>query len=132
MEARKEAIFRVTKGVLIAVGVTLAAMLMLAAGVVFLGIEDNALFFMNQAAKVLSIFLGAYGAVGAGGQRGFITGAAVGFVYMVAGYGCYLALNGSVNEGVVMLGEMLMGAVLGALSGAVAANLRPKKRRRTA
>ena len=87
---------------------------------------------LNQLAKVASIFAGAYFAVGPGGQRGFVTGAAVGFVYMVLGYGVYWAFHGSVSAPLVMLGEMLLGAVLGALSGAVVANLRPKKRRKAA
>ena len=69
---------------------------------------------------------------GSAGQRGFVTGAAVGFVYMVLGYSVYWAFHGSVSAPLVMLGEMLLGAVLGALSGAVVANLRPKKRRKAA
>ena len=63
---------------------------------------------------------------------GWQYGAAVGFVYMVLGYSVYWAFHGSVSAPLVMLGEMLLGAVLGALSGAVVANLRPKKRRKAA
>ena len=51
---------------------------------------------------------------------------------MVLGYSVYWAFHGSVSAPLVMLGEMLLGAVLGALSGAVVANLRPKKRRKAA
>ena len=126
MEERKAAFLKAAKGVCVATGATLLCMVLLALAVVFLRISDNALFLMNQLAKVASIFAGAYFAVGPGGQRGFVTGAAVGFVYMVLGYGVYWAFHGSVSAPLVMLGEMLLGAVLGALSGAVVANLRPK------
>ena len=132
MEERKAAFLKAAKGVCVATGATLLCMVLLALVVVFLRISDNALFLMNQLAKVASIFAGAYFAVGPGGQRGFVTGAAVGFVYMVLGYSVYWAFHGSVSAPLVMLCEMLLGAVLGALSGAVVANLRPKKRRKAA
>ena len=85
MEERKAAFLKAAKGVCVATGATLLCMVLLALVVVFLRISDNALFLMNQLAKVASIFAGAYFAVGPGGQRGFVTGAAVGFVYMVLG-----------------------------------------------
>ena len=132
MEERKAAFLKAAKGVCVATGTTLLCMVLLALAVVFLRVSDNALFLLNQLSKVASIFMGAYFAVGPGGQRGFVTGAAVGFVYMVLGYGIYWAFHGSVSAPLVMLGEMLLGAVLGALSGAVVANLRPRKRRKTA
>ena len=132
MEERKAAFLKAAKGVCVATGTTLLCMVLLALAVVFLCVSDNALFLLNQLSKVASIFMGAYFAVGPGGQRGFVTGAAVGFVYMVLGYGIYWAFHGSVSAPLVMLGEMLLGAVLGALSGAVVANLRPRKRRKTA
>ena len=121
---------RTLRGVLTATLVTLGEMLLLAGAVTAIGIGDNTLFVLNQTAKILSIFAGAYAAVGAGGERGFITGAAVGILYMVLGYGLYYSLNGGVSSVAVMLGEMLLGMTLGALSGAVTANLRPGKRRR--
>ena len=132
MEERKAALLKTVKGVCVAAGTTLLCMVLLALAVVFLRVSDNALFLLNQLSKVASIFMGAYFAVGPGGQRGFVTGAAVGFVYMVLGYGIYWAFHGSVSAPLVMLGEMLLGAVLGALSGAVVANLRLRKRRKTA
>ena len=107
-------------------------MLLLAAAVIYLEVSDGALMALNQALKLLCVALGARFAVGVGGERGFVTGAAVGFVYMVLGYSVYWAFHGSVSAPLVMLGEMLLGAVLGALSGAVVANLRPKKRRKAA
>ena len=101
MEERKAAFLKAAKGVCVATGATLLCMVLLALAVVFLRISDNALFLMNQLAKVASIFAGAYFAVGPGGQRGFVTGAAVGFVYMVLGYSVYWAFHGSVSAPLV-------------------------------
>ena len=103
MEERKAAFLKAAKGVCVATGATLLCMVLLALVVVFLRISDNALFLMNQLAKVASIFAGAYFAVGPGGQRGFVTGAAVGFVYMVLGYSVYWAFHGSVSAPLVMI-----------------------------
>ena len=128
MEERKAAFLKAAKGVCVATGATLLCLVLLALAVVFLRISDNALFLMNQLAKVASIFAGAYFAVGPGGQRGFVTGAAVGFVYMVLGYGVYWAFHGSVSAPLVMLGEMLLGAVLGALRRGCGQSA-PQKRR---
>ena len=130
--ARLKALWALTRGLLAAVAATLAGMLLLAAAVIYLDVTDGALAALNQLLKLLSVVLGARLAVGVGGERGFVTGAAVGFVYMVLGYSVYWAFHGSVSAPLVMLGEMLLGAVLGALSGAVVANLRPKKRRKAA
>ena len=69
MEERKAAFLKAAKGVCVATGATLLCMVLLALAVVFLRISDNALFLMNQLAKVASIFAGAYFAVGPGGQR---------------------------------------------------------------
>ena len=130
MDTRKETLLRTLRGLLVAALITLGEMVLLSGGVVVIGIGDEALFILNQAAKILSIFAGVYAAVGVGGERGFITGAAVGILYMVLGYALYYALNGGISSAAVMLGEMLLGMLLGALSGAVTANLRPVKRRR--
>ena len=67
MEERKAAFLKAAKGVCVATGATLLCMVLLALVVVFLRISDNALFLMNQLAKVASIFAGAYFAVGPGG-----------------------------------------------------------------
>ena len=91
--ARAAALGSILKGVLISAAATLVGMLLLAAAVVWLDISDGALSALNQVLKLVSILLGVRFAVGVGGERGFFTGAAVGLLYMIAGYALYCLLT---------------------------------------
>lgn len=119
----------ILKGLLIAVGTTLAGMLLIALLTVMTRISDSLLVTLNQLLKILAILLGVSAAVGRGGSRGFVTGAVVALIYMMLGYTLYVALGGT-HSTALMLGEMLMGAAVGAFAGAILANMHPKKRRR--
>ena len=127
--ARLKALWALTRGLLAAVAATLAGMLLLAAAVIYLDVTDGALAALNQILKLLSVVLGARLAVGAGGERGFVTGAAVGLLYMALGYVLYWRLGGALLSAAAMLLEMLAGFAVGAAAGAVCANLRPRARR---
>ena len=125
-------LYKVLRGVAAASLCTLPGMALLALMVVLMPIEDSTLVALNQLLKALSVFIGVYFAVGRGGSRGFITGAAVGLVYMLLGYGLYCSLEGSAGAWALLGGEALFGALIGAVSGAVCANMKPARRRRTA
>ena len=127
--ARLRALWALTRGLLAAVAATLAGMLLLAAAVIYLDVTDGALAALNQILKLLSVVLGARLAVGVGGERGFVTGAAVGLLYMALGYVLYWRLGGALFSAAAMLLEMLAGFAVGAAAGAVCANLRPRARR---
>ena len=127
--ARLRALWALTRGLLAAVAATLAGMLLLAAAVIYLDVTDGALAALNQLLKLFSVVLGARLAVGVGGERGFVTGAAVGLLYMALGYVLYWRLGGALFSAAAMLLEMLVGFAVGAAAGAVCANLRPRARR---
>ena len=127
--ARLRALWALTRGLLAAVAATLAGMLLLAAAVIYLDVTDGALAALNQLIKLFSVVLGARLAVGVGGERGFVTGAAVGLLYMALGYVVYWRLGGALFSAAAMLLEMLVGLAVGAAAGAVCANLRPRARR---
>ena len=127
--ARLRALWALTRGLLAAVAATLAGMLLLAAAVIYLDVTDGALAALNQLLKLFSVVLGARLAVGVGGERGFVTGAAVGLLYMALGYVLYWQLGGALFSAAAMLLEMLAGFAVGAAAGAVFANLRPRARR---
>ena len=127
--ARLRALWALTRGLLAAVAATLAGMLLLAAAVIYLEVTDGALAALNQLLKLFSVVLGARLAVGVGGERGFVTGAAVGLLYMALGYVLYWQLGGALFSAAAMLLEMLVGLAVGAAAGAVCANLRPRARR---
>ena len=127
--ARLKALWALTRGLLMAVAATLAGMLLLAAAVIYLDVTDGALAALNQLLKLFSVVLGARLAVGVGGERGFVTGAAVGLLYMALGYVLYWQLGGALFSAAAMLLEMLAGFAFGAAVGAVCANLHPRARR---
>lgn len=132
--ARKKALWTILKGFFLAVLIALAGMLLLAAAVVLLGVPDGLLRALNQALKLIAVVLGVRFAVGMGGNRGFLTGLTVALLFMAVGYGCYAGLGGHVFSALAMLGEMLLGGAVGAISGAIFANMRPRsvRRRRSA
>lgn len=131
-KSRSQILASILKGFLCAVALTLLLMACVAALAVWLHISDGLLTALNQLMKLASILLGAFVAVGRGGQRGFVTGMTVAMLYMAAGYGCYVALGGNAFSVTTMLGELLLGAAAGAIAGAVLSNLPPRRRRRAA
>lgn len=121
-KTRKQTLLALLKGLLCAVALTLIMMAAVAALAVGMGISDGLLTALNQVMKVASILLGTLVAVGRGGQRGFLTGMTLAALYMALGYGGYVALGGNAFAATEMLGEILIGAAIGAIAGAVLAN----------
>ena len=126
---RKSAALALLKGLLIAVALTLACMLLMAAALVALQMSDRLLTVLNQIVKLLAIAVGTCVAVPRGGSRGLLTGVEIALVYMALGYAMYVLLGGGSFAVGNMLGEMLLGSAAGAVTGAVRANLSPRRNR---
>ena len=117
------------KGLLVAAAFTFAAMLLIAAALIFFGINDSLLSILNQITKLAAVLLGACAAVPRGGTRGFAVGACVALFYACLGFALYALLGGGGLSFSSMSGEILICAAVGAVTGAVRANLRPRARR---
>lgn len=128
---RKNAGKRLLIGLAIAIAFTIAAMLILAVALITLDAEDKTISIINQFVKIAAILLGTIFAVPRGGERGLASGVFIAVVYTVLGYICYLALGGASFSFTGMLGEILIGTAVGAVCGAVRANLNPKRKHRT-
>ena len=126
---RKSAALALLKGLLIAVALTLACMLLMASALVALQMSDRMLTVLNQIVKLLAIAVGTCVAVPRGGSRGLLTGVEIALVYMALGYAMYVLLGGGSFAVGNMLGEMLLGSAVGAVTGAVRANLSPRRSR---
>lgn len=122
---------RLLIGLAIAIAFTVAAMLILAVALITLDAEDKTISIINQFVKIAAILLGTIFAVPRGGERGLASGVFIAVVYTVLGYICYLALGGASFSFTGMLGEILIGTAVGAVCGAVRANLNPKRKHRT-
>lgn len=128
---RKNAGKRLLIGLAIAIAFTIAAMLILAVALITLDAEDKTISIINQFVKIAAILLGTIFAVPRGGERGLASGVFIAVVYTVLGHICYLALGGASFSLTGMLGEILIGTAVGAVCGAVRANLNPKRKHRT-
>lgn len=128
--SRKSTLLSLLKGLLAAVGLTLLLMAAVAALAVFLRVSDGLIMALNQLMKLAAILLGATVAIGRGGERGFFTGMALAILYMALGYACYAALGGSAFAATEILGEILIGAAIGAIAGAVLSNMPAQSRAR--
>ena len=125
--ARGRTALRLLRGVAAAALATFPGMLLLAGAVVLTPISDGALLVCNQLLKAACVLLGVCAAVSAGGERGLLVGAAVGALYMLAGYGLYCFFEGG-SAWNTLAAELLFGALLGALFGALRANMKPSRR----
>ena len=128
LNARRDAARRVARGLGAAIGLTLVGMLILAALVVWARLGDRALIMLNQALKIAAIGLGALTAVSPGGRRGLALGGCVGLVYIALGYGLTGLSGLALVTARMLVIEMAMGLLLGALFGALAANLPARSR----
>ena len=115
-------------GLLATVVFTLIAMLGLSVALVLMRFGDRTITTLNQLIKLAAIVLGVCFAVPRGSQRGFVTGLVISITYTVIGYALYVALGGAGFSIPSMLGELLVGGAIGAVTGAVRANLQPKRR----
>ena len=111
------------RGLLAAILFTLAGMLLIAAGLTWLGLSENRISLLNQLLKIAAIILGTCIAVHRGGEKGLATGTLLALAYMALGYALYMVLGGGSFSASGMLGEMLVGSTAGAITGTVRANL---------
>ena len=126
---RMNALAALARGLLAAVALSLLGMVGIAAMAVYAKASDGTIRGLNQVLKCLSILLGTWAAVGRGGEKGFVTGMAVAMLYMALGYALAVGLGGSAFAVPGMLGEILIGAALGGVAGAILSNI-PAPRRR--
>ena len=117
------------RGLLAAIAVTLAGMLLLATLIVFVGMSDSLIRILNQVLKAAAVIVGALAGIGLGGDRGLLTGAGIGALYAILGYVLYSLLGENPFHLAELLGELLVSVAAGAASGVLFANLRPARGR---
>ena len=107
---------KLIRGVL---GVTLACILLFAFMMQWLKPSDGVIRVVNQLIKLAAIFVGVRLAVGKGGERGLLTGALVGFLYMLLGVVLYALLSGQQLPMTSYLSDIAMGVAGGGIAGAL-------------
>ena len=88
--------------------------------------SDGAIRVFNQVLKLLSIALGVWSAVGRGGEKGLMRGAAVGLGYMGLGVALYAILSGQQAAFSSYLADLAMGIAGGGIVGMILSNISAK------
>ena len=114
---------RLLKGLLTAVGVTIAGVAVFALLMQWLRPAESVVRIINQVLKLASIGAGVYVAVGRGCEGGLLRGALVGLVYMVIGGGMYALLSGQSAPVSAYLADLGMGVAGGGIVGMILSNL---------
>lgn len=114
----------ILRGLLTAIGVTLACVLIFALLMQWLRPSDGVIRVVNQLIKLGSIFVGVYVAVGRGGDKGMLVGALVGLSYMLLGVLLYALLSGQHLPFTAYLSDVAMGIAGGGIAGAIIGGLK--------
>ena len=117
---------RILKGLLAAIGVTIAGVAVFALLMQWLRPAENVVRIVNQVLKLLSIGAGTCVCVGRGCEGGLIKGAMVGLLYMALGVGMYALLSGQSASMSAYLADLGMGVAGGGIIGMILSNLSPK------
>ena len=117
---------RIFKGLIVAVAVSAGGILLFALLMQWLKPSDGVIRVFNQVLKLVSIVAGVWSAVGRGGEKGLIRGAAVGLLYMGLGVSLYALLTGQNLPATSYLGDLGMGVAGGGLTGMILSNLSAK------
>lgn len=88
--------------------------------------SDGVIRVFNQVLKLLSIALGVWSAVGRGGEKGLMCGAAVGLGYMGLGVALYAILSGQQAAFSSYLADLAMGVAGGGIVGMILSNISAK------
>ncbi len=117
----------IIKAVVVAVIISLAAILIEALVVKFAGVPTGALPIINQVIKGVSILAACLICLRLP-KNGWLRGIIVGLVYIVLAFVLFSLLNGAKFKfGLSILNDIALGAVSGLLSGIIAGVIRYKK-----
>ena len=114
---------RLLKGLLTAVGVTVAGVAVFALLMQWLRPADGVVRVINQVLKLASIGAGVWVAVGKGCEGGLLRGALVGLLYMAIGVGVYALLSGQGAPLSAYLADLGMGVAGGGIVGMILSNV---------
>ncbi len=115
-------ISNIIKGALISVSVSLVLILIFALLIKFLNIPDIAITPVNQAIKIISIFVGTFIVLKTCQHKGLVTGACIGIIYTILAFLIFSLLGGTFNLNLSLLIDSIFALVIGAICGVFAVN----------
>ena len=115
------------RGVVLAALVSLAGILLFALLIKAFHLPDSAIAPVTIGLKIASAIAGSFAAVGRSGSKGLIKGLLTGTVYIALGVAIYACFEGFPSFRVLLM-DLGMGALAGAVGGIVRSNLGAKTR----
>ena len=115
-------IFQIIKGVGIALAFSFLATVVFASILQVFPIPDKVIYPVNQTVKVVAVILGALVCIR--GEKGLIQGLAIGALFTALSYLTFSALGGDFSLSWLIFAELALSLFTGAVSGAIAVNLR--------
>ena len=113
---------QVFRGVITAVLTTLICVLAFALVLNFTSLGDDAILPVNQAIKVLAIFLGCFFALKY--ERSFIKGGLIGLLSTIFTFLIFALISGGQNFGWGVLIDLVFGFLIGGISGLITARVK--------
>ncbi len=114
----------IIKGVLVALAISLVAILLFAFLLRWTNISDSIIAPVNQVIKGVSIFLGVFFGLKKVKQNGIINGLIIGFLYTIVAFLVFSLLDGAFCFDKSLLNDILFGTIIGAICGIICVNLK--------
>ena len=122
-------ILSILKGSLIALSISLVGILFFAFIIKLFGLTDGWIKPINQIIKAISILIGVFFALKKDKQKGLVKGLMIGLVYTLLAFVVFSILNGSFGIDKSLLTDVLFGAIMGAICGIIAVNLKGRNQK---
>lgn len=114
----------VLKGVLCAVCVSLALVLVFAFLLKFTNIPESVIKPINQVIKGVSVFVGVFVGMKKLKELGLVSGLLIGLAYTIMAFLIFSILGGSFNFDLTFLTDIVFGGVIGSICGIICVNLK--------
>ena len=114
----------VLKGVLIALCISLVAILLFAFLLRFTNISENLISPVNQVIKGISIFLGVLFGMKKVKENGILNGLLIGFLFTIVAFLVFSLLDGQFVFDKTLLNDIIFGSIIGAICGIICVNLK--------
>ncbi len=121
-QKNQENFFSVVKGVLLALGVSLLLAIVFAVVLRTTSWGENIVYSVNQIIKVIAVMVGVFGFIR--GERGWLRGGIVGLLFTALSYLAFSSIGGDFSLSWLLVLELFVAFLAGALSGSLAVNLR--------
>ena len=114
--------FTVIKGAALALGVSLLSVVVFACVLRICNLSDKIVYPVNQCIKGIAVVIGALAFVR--GEKGWLKGGAIGLIFTALSYLAFSSLGGDFSLSWLIVLELAIATITGALGGILAVNMK--------